>query len=41
MNTVTETNGLREPYRVSVWGPGTVGLAAIRELILLSRTGST
>ena len=38
MSTATEANGLREPYRVSVWGPGTVGLAAIRELILLPET---
>jgi hypothetical protein len=27
-----------EPVRVSVWGPGTLGLASIRELILLPET---
>lgn len=32
------TNDVREPYRVAVWGPGTVGVAAIRELILLPET---
>ena len=31
-------NELRDPYRVAVWGPGTVGVAAIRELILLPET---
>jgi hypothetical protein len=29
---------MRAPYAVSVWGPGTVGVAAIRELILLPET---
>jgi len=32
------TNDVRQPYRVSVWGPGTVGVAAIRELIHLPET---
>lgn len=28
----------RAPYRVAVWGPGSVGVAAIRELLLLPET---
>jgi 4-hydroxy-tetrahydrodipicolinate reductase len=29
---------VRAPYRVAVWGPGTIGTAAIRELLLLPET---
>lgn len=30
--------GTQDAYRVAVWGPGSVGTAAIRELILLPET---
>jgi hypothetical protein len=29
---------MREPYRVGVWGPGTIGKAVIREILLLPET---
>lgn len=32
------SNDVRPPYRVAVWGPGSVGVAAIRELIHLPET---
>jgi 2,4-diaminopentanoate dehydrogenase len=38
MSVNVDKKQLREPYRVAVWGPGTMGQAAIREIIRLPET---